>query len=310
MLETSEMPLNSTTSRYFLAAILPMPLAAGLAHANTWQWMNDAAAYGYFCQYSIPNTLNDESCAPSSATNTLVFLQNTYASQLGGVQLVGSGYGGWNATAQTLQGFFGTTEDGSSGPGQTAGLANYLSSIGASDLVTLDAIAFDTSAEYPEWVAQGATPTFGDFYGWMSGGAGVYFDIIYAGGGTGPGDVSGHVLALVGLEWNDANGDGVVDQSEGATFSVIDPLDPSLGYAGSEVLGPPKVTTVSIWQGGAGELLQFSYLQYQGELPFNASDYATASGFIGGGISISVIPAPAAWIAVAAFGLCGSRRRR
>ncbi len=278
------------------------------AGADTYSWMNDSAGYGYFCQYSIPNTLADESCAPSSAINTLVFLQNTYASQLGGVPLVGSGYGGWNATAQTLQGYFGTTEDGSSGPGQTAGLANYLSSIGAADLVTLDAIAFDTSAEYPEWVAQGATPTFGDFYGWMSGGDGVYFDIIYADGGTGPGDVLGHVLALVGLEWNDANGDGVVDQSEGATFSVIDPLDPSVNYAGSEVLGPPKVTTVSIWQGVAGEL-QFSYQQYQGNLPFNASNYATASGFIGGAVSISVIPSPAAWATLTVGSLARRRRR-
>ena len=122
--------------------------------------------------------------------------------------------------------------------------------------------------------------------------------------------MSEHVLALVGLEWDDANGDGVVDQSEGATFSEIDPLDPSLGYAGSEVLGPPKVTTASIWQGGAGELLQFSDLQYQGELPFNSSLYAEANGFIGGGLANSVIPAPAAFAMVSLWGFCGSRRRR
>ncbi|MGA1708036.1 MAG: hypothetical protein ACO4CI_05015, partial [Phycisphaerales bacterium] len=73
--------------------------SAGLAHADTYQWMNDSATYGYFCQYSIPNTLADESCAPSSAVNTFAFLQTTYATQLGGVQLVGSGYAGWNATA-------------------------------------------------------------------------------------------------------------------------------------------------------------------------------------------------------------------
>jgi hypothetical protein len=284
--------------------------SAGLAHADTYQWMNDSATYGYFCQYSIPNTLADESCAPSSAVNTLAYLQATYATQLGGVQLVGSGYAGWNATAQTLQGFFGTDKNGSWGPGQTGGLENYLTSIGAADLVTLDAVVFNSSPAYPSWVAQNAVPAFGDFYGWMSGGAGVYFDVIYGGGGTGPGDVAGHVLAMVGLDWNDANGDGVVDESEGATFTAIDPLDPSAAYSGSDVLGPPKLTTISVWQDAAGELLQFSYLQYQGELPFNSGNYSTASGFIGGGISISVIPAPAAWIAAIVAGACGSRRRR
>lgn len=306
---------HASMTSHFRVAIRSAPfavasLAASVAHADLYHWMNDSATYGYFCQYSIPNTLADESCAPSSAVNTFAYLQTTYATQLGGVQLVGSGYAGWNATAQTLQGFFGTDENGSSGPGQTAGLENYLASIGAADLVALDAVSFESSPEYPSWVAQNAVPTFGDFHGWMSGGAGVYFDIIYAGGGTGPGDVSGHVLAMVGLDWNDANGDGVVDESEGAIFTAIDPLDPSQAYSGSDVLGPPKPTTISVWQDAAGELLQFRYLQYQGELPFNAGNYATASGFIGGGISISVIPAPAAWIAAIVAGACGSRRRR
>lgn len=289
------------------------------ASAETYQWMNDPAAYGYFCQYSIPNALADESCAPASATNTLVFLQNTYASQLGGVQLVGSGYGGWNATAQTLQGFFGTTQDQTtSGPGMTGGLEAYLQSVGAASLTSLSAITFDSSdnhpgEEYPEWVQQHTTPTFGDFHGWLAGGDGVYFQITYGSafnGGVYNGVLGGHVLSLVGLEWNDANGDGVVDQSENATFSVIDPLDPSLGYAGSEVLGPAYLTELSVWQEEPGGLLQFSYLQYHGALPFDGSNFAIANGFIGGGLAISVIPAPAVFAMVSLSGFCGSRRRR
>ncbi len=277
--------------------------SAGLAHADTYQWMNDSATYGYFCQYSIPNTLADESCAPSSAVNTFVYLQTTYATQLGGVQLVGSGYAGWNATAQTLQGFFGTTQAGTSPTSAANGLDNYLSSIGAANLVTREAISATGDPAYPSWVTQNVVPTFGDFHGWMSSGAVVVVSIGYAQGG-------GHEITMVGLDWNDANGDGVVDESEGATFTAIDPLDPSAAYSGSDVLGPPKPTTISVWQDAAGELLQFRYLQYQGELPFNAGNYATASGFIGGGVSISVIPAPAAWIAAIVAGACGSRRRR
>ncbi len=278
-------------------------LFAGPAWAGLYSWQNDPAAYGYLCQYSIPNDLAPESCVPTSTVNAFAYLQNTYATELGGVQLVGSGYAGWNATAQTLQGFFGTTQDGTLFTNAANGLDNYLSSIGAASLVTREAISVLGSPEYPSWVTQGVVPTFGDFYGWMSGGAGVLVSIGYAQGGA-------HELTMVGLDWNDANGDGVVDEIEGATFTAIDPLDPSEAYSGSDVLGPPKPTTISVWQNAAGELLQFKYLQYQGQLPFDTSNYATASGVIGGGISISVIPAPAAWIAVAAFGLCGSRRRR
>jgi hypothetical protein len=131
----------------------------------------------------------------------------------------------------------------------------------------------------------------------------VVVSIGYAQGG-------GHEITMVGLDWNDANGDGVVDESEGATFTVIDPLDPSEAYSGSDVLGPPKPTTISVWQNAAGELLRFSYQQYVGQLPFDAGNYFTASGVIGGGVSISVIPAPAAWIAALVAGACGSRRRR
>ena len=308
-----------------LAAARPIPfvasaLIAGLANADSWQWMNDPAAYGYFCQYSIPNTLAGESCAPASATNALQFLQSSYGDQLGGVELVGSGYDGWNQTAQTLQVFFGTTEDETtSGPGMTAGLDSYVESIGASSLLTFDAVSVDTSAdhpgeEYPDWVQQGTTPTFLDFYDWMSGGAGVYFLIKYADGfgvfGGYEGDLGGHVLAMVGLDWDDTNGDGVVDQDEGARFFAIDPLDPSQDYSGSDVLGPAKITELAVWQEQEGGLLQFNYLQYHGALPYDGSNYGLANGFVAGGLAISVIPAPATWVVAVAIGAFGSRRRR
>jgi hypothetical protein len=284
-------------------AVAPAALFAGVARGDLYQWMNDSASYGYLCQYSIPNDLAAESCVPTSTVNAFAYLQNTYATELGGVQLVGSGYAGWNATAQTLQGFFGTTQGGTPYTSAANGLDNYLSSIGAASLVTREAISALGDPAYPSWVTQNAVPTFGDFYGWMSSGAVVVVSIGYADGG-------GHEITMVGLDWNDADGDGVVDESEGATFTVIDPLDPSAAYSGSDVLGPPKPTTISVWQTAAGDLLRFSYQQYVGQLPFDAGNYATAGGLIGGGISISVIPAPAAWIAALVAGACGSRRRR
>jgi hypothetical protein len=280
-----------------LVPVLASAWIAGLASADTWEWNNDKAAYGYFSQYSIPNTLNGESCAPASATNVLQFVQSSYGDQLGGVELVGSGYAGWNQTAQTLQVKFGTTEDETtSGPGMTAGLDSYLESIGASSLLTLDAVSFDTGAdhpgeEYPDWVQQGTTPTFLDFHHWMSGGAGVYFLIEYADGSGGfEGDLGGHVLAMIGLDWDDTNGDGVVDPAERARFLAIDPLDPSQDYSGGEVLGPAKITELSVWQEQRGGLLQFSYRQHVGARHFDGSNYALAKGFVAGGLAISVVP--------------------
>ncbi|MGA1310237.1 MAG: hypothetical protein ACO31W_09615, partial [Gemmatimonadaceae bacterium] len=266
---------------------------------------NDPSAYGYLCQYSIPNDLAEESCVPTSTVNALAYLQNRYASQLGGVQLVGSGYAGWNATAQTLQGFMGTTADSATTlPGAAVGLQNYLISIGAAGLGTLQGISAPVSPEYPSWMSQGAVLGMSNLYGWISSGAGVTLGISYFNGG-------GHQITMTGLNWNDANGNGIVELSEGATISAIDPLDPSAAYSGSDVLGLAKTATLSVWQDAAhGGLLSYSYQQYTGGLPFEPSNYTTASGLIFYGTSISVIPGPASWIVVLVAGACGSRRRR
>ncbi|MCP4835221.1 MAG: hypothetical protein GY895_10710 [Phycisphaera sp.] len=190
----------------------------------------------------------------------------------------------------------------------TAGLGSHLESIGVADRFTFDAVAFEEEEDFPAWATRETTPAFGDFYGWMSSGAGVYLDILYE--DAQPGGVQGHALALVGLEWNDANGDGVVDVSEGATLAVIDPLDPSQNYDGSDVLGPPKSTSISIWQDESDGPLQFSYLQYQGGLPFESRNYEVTDGFIGGVLALSVtVPGPTAGLMIVVIGFARRRRR-
>ena len=93
-------PSRATT--LLLLTPATVALAGAAANGDIFQWMNDPDTYGHLCQYSIPNELAEESCAPASATNVLQHLQNTYASSLGGIQLVGEGYDGWISTAQTL----------------------------------------------------------------------------------------------------------------------------------------------------------------------------------------------------------------
>jgi hypothetical protein len=294
---------HSQSTRILAGAFAAACVLAGSASADLYNWQNDPSAYGYLCQYSIPNEFAPESCIPTSTVNALAYLQNTHASQLGGVQLVGSGYAGWNATAQTLQSIMGTSQAGTVFTSAASGLEHFLSTIGAADRMTLGAISAGGSPAYPSWVTQNVLPTFGDFHGWMLSGASVVLSLSYTGGGA-------HAVTMTGLNWNDANGDGVVDQGEGATFTVIDPLDSSEAYSGSVGLGPAKPTTLSVWQSSAGGALNFDYLQYHGALPFESGSYMVAGGVIVGGLSISVIPGPASWIVVLVAGACGSRRRR
>jgi hypothetical protein len=293
------------STRILAGAFAAACVLAGSASADLYNWQNDPSAYGYLCQYSIPNEFAPDSCIPTSTVNALAYLQNTHASQLGGVQLVGSGYAGWNATAQTLQSIMGTTVEGTDFADAAAGLGNYVSSIGAASLLTLQGFSATVNPVYPSWMTQGSALDLRDLYGWISSGASVTLGIVY------PATSIGHQVTMTGLNWNDANGDGVVDQSEGATITAIDPLDPSAAYSGSDVLGPPKTTTISVWQDAAsGGLLSYSYQQYSGRLPFDSNNYATSSGFIFTGTAISVVPGPASWIVVLVAGACGSRRRR
>ncbi|MFM1829913.1 MAG: hypothetical protein RLZZ558_253, partial [Planctomycetota bacterium] len=67
----------------FAGAVAAASVLAGSAGAGVnYSWQTDLSAYGYLCQYSIPNDLAEESCVPTSTVNALAYLQNRYASQL------------------------------------------------------------------------------------------------------------------------------------------------------------------------------------------------------------------------------------
>ena len=116
------------------------------------------------------------------------------------------------------------------------------------------------------------------------------------------------LLTLIGLDWIDANSDGIVDQNENAVLKVIDPLNPTEGSDGSIAVGPPKITEISVWDSENG--MSFSYLQYIGDTIPYTDQFSTATGALSGAGAIFVIPAPGATGLLIAGLLAPGRRRR
>ncbi len=279
-------------------------------------WMNDASQYGYLCQYSLVDPeLSAESCIPTSTTNAMAYLQNTRGSELGKTPLTGLDYNSWMTTASELRGpgYMNTnSNNGTNAIGQTRGLQRYLSDIGAypgniriegTTLFSANEIEEEYQDTLPSWMQTSQPPTMSIMHQWLSGGAGIVVDLLYNGG-----TLEGHAVTLVGLNWIDANNNGIVAQNEGATLSVIDPLNPTEGSDGSIAIGPPKITEISIWDSSEGML--FSYLQYLGDsIPYE-DNFGSATGSLSSAGAIFVIPTPGAAGLLIAGLLAPGRRRR
>jgi MYXO-CTERM domain-containing protein len=282
-------------------------------------WMNDASQYGYLCQYSLPDSeLAAESCIPTSTTNAMAYLQNMHGSELGKTPLTGLDYNSWMTTASELRGpgYMNTnSNNGTNAIGQTRGLQTYLSDIGAypgnirlegTSTFSANKIEELYQDSLPSWMQTSQHPTMSIMHQWLSGGAGIVVDLLYNGGSLET--LEGHAVTLVGLNWIDANNNGIVEQNEGATLSVIDPLNPTEGSNGPIAIGPPKITEISIWDSSEG--MSFSYLQYHGDsIPYD-ENFESASGSLSGAGAIFVIPTPGAAGLLIAGLLASGRRRR
>jgi len=88
------------------------------------------------------------------------------------------------------------------------------------------------SAPYdkPSYIADGH-PASGFFLDSLAASNATLFSILYGGRG------GGHELLAGGLDWTDANDDGIIQQSEGAILYFVDPLDPSATYPEKSTLG-------------------------------------------------------------------------
>ena len=249
------------------------PLQASLV------WDAQASDYGYLWQYSIPPSLGAEACGPTSTTNAFTFLQNTQGGRIGN-QLTGNDYSDWlNAAEKLANDYMHTGGSGSLPPAEqgtfpgnlATGMQQYAQHWHEQNPdraeIQFNGVSFGDKRydpEHPElgtlpdWVKllPDKGPTIEQLYGMLAGGAGVVMKMSQQDESSHQG-LTGHMVTLAGMDWNDNNGDGIMDRGEGKLF-VIDPLDPSSNFEnlnqgepyGVDGLQPQKaaLTTLDVWQ--------------------------------------------------------------
>ena len=184
--------------------------------------------FGNLCQHDVP-VFGSWACGPTSATNGFVYLENAYP-QLYGHSLVplqdqdlnqdGSvnQYDDMIATVQLL---------GSDEYMRTATLgvtprdlfvceqARYIDERAPNTTVyAAQTIYTWPYHERPAW-CEPVDPEWDFIYNGLDSGSAVTILVMWPGGG--------HYLTLNGLHWNDADGNGVVEQTENATLDYMDP---------------------------------------------------------------------------------------
>ena len=257
--------------RYQISAALVALLSVATPLQASLVWDAQASDYGYLWQYSVAPPIGSQACGPTSITNAFTFLQNTQGGKIGN-QLTGDDYADWlnaaNALANDYMQTGGTdkplAERGTTNGHLTTGMQQYAQHWHEQNSdqakIQFNGVSFGDKrydpehpekGTFPDWVKllpnQG--PTIEQLYEMLAGGAGVVM-------GMNPGPIGGHIVTLAGMDWDDINGDGIVDRGE-ATLSIIDPLDPSSYYEntepepyGADRLQPQKaaLTTLDVWQ--------------------------------------------------------------
>ena len=349
----SQFSSSSKLALYAAAATLASLFSGSTSVEASLHWDADPVNYGYLWQYSIPPSLGAEACGPTSTTNAFTFLQNTQSRKVGN-GLTGNNYADWLNAANTLASDYMQTGGSDKPPAEqgtfpgnlATGMQQYAQHWHEShpdrDKIQFKGVSFGDKRYDPEHPGKGTLPdwvkllpdkgpTIEQLYGMLAGGAGVVMEM-------NPGPVGGHIVTLAGMDWNDNNGDGIVDRGE-ATLSIIDPLDPSSYYGntepepyGADGLQPQKaaLTTLDVWQTLAPHpedpeisirALAIEYRQYHGSEfdlseghygPYASSNYGLTGLYITGAYSMKAVPEPSSvllWSSLA-IGLTLARRRR
>jgi len=230
------------------------PLQASLV------WDAQASDYGYLWQYSLAPPIGREACGPTATTNAFTYLQNTQGGRIGN-QLTGNDYSDWLNAANTLANYMQTgSEEGTLPDNLATGMQQYAQHQGAEiqfNGVFSQVPGSTDQYTFPHWVKplpyQG--PTIEQLYEMLAGGAGVVMELNQQNESSHE-LLPGHFVTLAGMDWNDNNGDGIMDRGESKLF-VIDPLDPSSNVEnqnqgepyGMDRLQPQKaaLTTLHVW---------------------------------------------------------------
>ncbi|CAK6686617.1 hypothetical protein [Synechococcus sp. CBW1107] len=117
---------------------------------------------------------------------------------------------------------------------------------------------------------RGGGVTIQDIQQALDNGDGLLLGLIY------DGQLAGHGVSAVNLDWTDRNGNGRADGKEDATLTIVDPLNPSENYSQAtpgnvdnqqrfdplvEALGPVKTTKMTLISSNRGQAVIFNYNQ-------------------------------------------------
>ena len=280
------MPNSFKTPNVLLVNLISLSLGAIASASTLYQVEQDENNFGWLNQYSLDEEqfgfIGPEACSPTSSTNGMTFMQNTY-SRYFGTQLTGTTYQNWIATDETLIGsrYFDTnTAIGTYQDRIPYGLDKYIVGDKGFDLVTVTGMVPEMVWEFnpgedprvpsplprPSTI-QDKTPTWQFIEQSLRAGNPTIITMVY------PDKSAGHTPLVTGFNWVDANNDGVIQKSEGATLQILDPLDSSQTYPNGLPGGDAKFTEVDVWNDPETGDLLLNYEQYVGNLSYDPDAY-------------------------------------
>lgn len=296
--------------KFLRTVFLGVVIVAGAAVAQGNSAQVDAGRAGWLDQYLLgwlpapAPSLASDACAPSSAVNALVFLQNSHP-EIYGLSLAGGSEESWAQTAALLAGpeYFKTIPGIGTEPVRNLplGLRAFLSNRGHGGTLVRGVLpqgnpgglVNELVGALPEDYEQGL-PSFDDLSAALLAGSPVIVSILYEG------QRQGHNVLVTGVEWT---GNGVAATG---TMTFIDPLDPANydaeGFPVSMKLTTGNVTILpSLSLGNPADgvvdtltnVMALDYLQYHGPLPYQSANYLQTVALIGG-MTFLQVPEPSA----------------
>jgi hypothetical protein len=299
----------------FVLAGIAVSTQPSLRASTTYSVAENISYFGWLDQYSLNtaeyNNVGPEACVPTSSTNAMTYLQNL-APAVFGTALTGGNYSTWMAADATLVSASYMDTSPTNGT-----YYNHIPYALNKYIVTdrgFNSVEFSGMFENSQWAAApydkpsymtDGTPTTAFLLNALTANKATLFSIYYDVGG------GGHELLASGLNWTDANDDNIIQESENAILSFVDPLDPSATYPEGQPGGGAKFTTGHIWNSSNSTTseLKLNYNQYGGSLPYSSGNYAMTGTTTINTAFVIAVPEPAAWILVV-LGLAVVVRRR
>lgn len=211
-----------------IASVLSAGAMPALAQVTTYDFHLGTQYFGRLKQTDLPN-IGNYACGPSSAVNSMVYLQNRYGSLYGSTLVPAqssdlnndgqvTSYDNLMSAAQILaSSAYANTGSMGTAPGfMASGLQNYIEgrAPGRSAYALQCYYAWDSSLNPQPPYGDVTIPTWNFMYDHLRQGAAVELMFTWV--------TNGHYVSLAGMHWADTNANGRIDSGE-STLELVDP---------------------------------------------------------------------------------------